>query len=155
MTGFARFWCSMVCLAVAAATPAQAQKVQDITVYVVKNLLSSPHFVALENGYWADQNLNVQLKMTGGGRMVVQALQAGEAQIGHVAISGTLAIARAGGDKLIGVMPYYNAADYMGRATAYGIVGRKDRGIDAANPASILGKKLAFTAGTNEYYMKQ
>lgn len=139
----------------AAAMPAFAQKMQDLNAYVVKNLLSSPHFVALENGYWAEQGLNVQLKLTGGGRMVVQALQAGEAQLGHVAISGTLAIARAGGDKLIGVIPYYNAADYMGRASAYAIVGRRDRGIDAANPASILGKKLGFTAGTDEYYMKQ
>ena len=55
-------------------------------------------------------------------------------------------IARAGGDKLIGVMPYYNAADYMGRATAYGIVGRKDRGIDAANPA--VTEMLARHAAT-------
>jgi ABC-type nitrate/sulfonate/bicarbonate transport system substrate-binding protein len=139
----------------AAASPAFAQKMQEINVYVVKNLLSSPHFVALENGYWAEQGLNVQLKLTSGGRMVVQALQANEAQLGHVAISGTLAIARAGGDKLIGVIPYYNAADYMGRASAYAIVGRKDRGIDAANPASIIGKKLGFTAGTDEYYMRQ
>jgi len=139
----------------AASAPAFAQKMQDVNVYVVKNLLASPHFVALENGYWAEQGLNVQIKMTSGGRMVVQALQAGDAQFGHVAISGTLAIARAGGDKLIGIIPYYNASDYMGKASAYSIVGRKDRGIDPANPASMLGKKLGFTAGTDEYYMKQ
>lgn len=148
-------WALALLLVLAASAPAGAQQMRDITVYVVKNLLSTPHFVALENGYWADQGLNVNLKMTGGGRMVVQALQAGEAQLGHVAISGTLAIARAGGDKLIGVMPYYNAADYMGRATAYAIVGRKDKGIDAGKPDSLVGRKLAFTAGTNEYYMKQ
>jgi ABC-type nitrate/sulfonate/bicarbonate transport system substrate-binding protein len=136
-------------------TTARAQPMQPLTIYVVKNMLASPHFVALENGYWAEQGLDVQLKLTSGGRMVVQALQAGDAQLGHVAISGTLSIARAGGDKLIGVIPYYNASDYMGKASAYSIVGRKDRGIDAANPASILGKKLAFTAGTDEYYMKQ
>lgn len=140
----------------AAGTPALAQQpMQNMTYYVVKNLLSTPAFVALENGFWAEQGLNVQIKMTSGGRMVVQALQAGDAQLGHVAISGTLPIARAGGDKLIGVIPYYNAPDYMGKASAYAIIGRKDRGIDAANPASIIGKKLAFTAGTDEYYMKQ
>ena len=134
---------------------ASAQKMTDVTVYVVKNLLSTPHFVALENGYWADQGLNVQIRMTSGGRNVVQALQAGDAQIGHVAISGTLSVARAGGDRLIAVMPYYNAPDYMGKACAYAIIGRRDRGIDPASPASIHGKKLGFTAGTNEYYMKQ
>lgn len=134
---------------------ANAQTMQTVNIYVVKNLLSSPNFVALENGYWAEQGLDVQMKLTGGGRMVVQALQAGDAQLGHVAISGTLPIARAGGDKLISVMPYYNDPAYMGKASAYAIIGRKDRGIDPANPASMLGKKIGFTAGTDEYYMKQ
>jgi ABC-type nitrate/sulfonate/bicarbonate transport system substrate-binding protein len=134
---------------------ASAQTMQTLHIYVVKNLLASPNFVALENGYWAEQGLDVQMKLTGGGRMVVQALQAGDAQLGHVAISGTLPIARAGGDRLIGVMPYYNDPAYMGKASAYAIVGRKDRGIDAANPASLLGKKIGFTAGTDEYYLKQ
>ena len=133
----------LIALAALTLSPAaHAQKMTDVTVYVVKNLLSSPHFVALENGYWAEQGLNVQIKLTSGGRNVVQALQAGDAQIGHVAISGTLSVARAGGDKLIAVMPYYNAPDYMGKASAYSIVGRRDRGIDPANPASLLGKKI-------------
>jgi NitT/TauT family transport system substrate-binding protein len=134
---------------------AGAQSMQTLNIYVVKNLLASPNFVALENGYWAEQGLDVQMKLTGGGRMVVQALQAGDAQLGHVAISGTLPIARAGGDKLIAVMPYYNDPAYMGKAGAYAIVGRKDRGIDPANPASLLGKKIGFTAGTDEYYLRQ
>jgi NitT/TauT family transport system substrate-binding protein len=139
----------------ATAAAARAQSMQTLQIYVVKNLLSTPNFVALENGYWADQGLDVRIKLTGGGRMVVQALQAGDAQLGHVAISGTLPIARAGGDNLISVMPYYNDPAYMGRASAYGIVGRKDRGLDAANPASMLGKTIGFTAGTDEYYLRQ
>ena len=146
---------ALLALFVGLAAPSHAQKMQDTTVYVVKNLLSTPQFVALENGYWAEQGLNVQIKMTAGGRMVVQALQAGDAQFGHVAISGTLPIARAGGDKLVAIMPYYNAPDYMGKATAYSIVGRRDRGIDPAIPESLLGKKIGFTAGTDEFYMKQ
>ena len=64
-------------------------------------------------------------------------------------------MARAGGDKLISVMPYYNDPGYMGRADAYAIIGRRDRGIDPANRASMLGKKIGFTAGTDEYYLKQ
>ncbi len=43
----------------------------------------------------------------------------------------------------------------MGKATAYSIIGRRDKGIDPANRASLEGKKLGFTAGTNEYYMRQ
>lgn len=146
---------ALMALALGASQPTHAQKMQDTTVYVVKNLLSTPEFVALENGYWAEQGLNVQIKLTAGGRMVVQALQAGDAQFGHVAISGTLPIARAGGDRLVAIMPYYNAPDFMGKASAYAIVGRRDRGIDPANPASLLGKKIGFTAGTDEFYLKQ
>lgn len=142
-------------LAVAGSGAASAQTMQTLNIYTVKNLLATPNFVALENGYWAEQGLNVQMKLVSSGRIVVQALQAGDAQLGHVAISGTLPIARAGGDKLIGAMPYYNDPAYMGRAAAYAIVGRKDRGIDPANPSSLLGKKIGFTAGTDEYYMKQ
>ena len=157
LTGLALFAPLLVPLAVPGAAPgvAWAQPMTEVTVYVVKNLLSTPHYVALENGYWADQGLNVQLRLTSGGRNVVQALQAGEAQFGHVAISGTLSVARAGGDRLIAVMPYYNAADYMGKASAYAIIGRRDRGVDPARPDSIIGKKIGFTAGTNEYYMRQ
>src|ERR1700712_6111326 len=100
---------AVVALVLAAGgVPAQAQTMQTLKIYVVKNLLSTPNFVALENGYWADQGLDVQMKLTGGGRMVVQALQAGDAELGHVAISGTLPIARAGGDNLISVRPDFN-----------------------------------------------
>ena len=122
---------------------AGAQTMQTLNIYVVKNLLATPNFVALENGYWAERGLNVQMKLAGSGRIVVQALQAGDAQLGHVAISGTLPVPRAGGDKLISAMPYYNDPGYMGRAGAYAIVGRRDRGIDPANLASMLGKKSA------------
>jgi NitT/TauT family transport system substrate-binding protein len=142
-------------IAMLAAGTANAQTMQTLNIYTVKNLLATPNFVALENGYWAEQGLDVQMKLVGSGRIVVQALQAGDAQLGHVAISGTLPIARAGGDMLISVMPYYNDPTYMGRAGAYAIIGRKDRGIDPANPASMLGKKIGFTTGTDEYYMKQ
>jgi ABC-type nitrate/sulfonate/bicarbonate transport system substrate-binding protein len=142
-------------LAVAGVGAARAQTMQTLNIYTVKNLLATPIFVALENGYWAEQGLDVQMKLVGSGRIVVQALQAGDAQLGHVAISGTLPVARAGGDKLISAMPYYNDPAYMGRAGAYAIIGRRDHGIDPANPASMLGKKIGFTAGTDEYYMRQ
>jgi NitT/TauT family transport system substrate-binding protein len=130
-------------------------QMKEVTFIVVNNLFSSPAFVAVENGYWAQQGLNVKLKLTASGSQVTKALQAGEAQFGHAALSTTIASARAGGNMLTGVMPYFNAAEYIalgGRA----IIGRKDRGVDAANPKSMEGKKIGYLRGsTNDVYLRQ
>ena len=136
--------------------PSLAQTDRAVTFFVVNNLFSTPAYVAAENGYWAQRGLDVKLRITSSGREVTQALQAGEAQLGHVAFSTTTAAARASGNLIKGVMPYYNAADYVGRAGAIGIIGRKDRGIDPANPASLYGKTIALlTGGIVEVYLKQ
>ena len=130
-------------------------QMREVTFIVVNNLFSTPAFVAVENGYWAQQGLNVKIKLTASGSQVTKALQAGEAQFGHAALSTTIASARAGGNMLTGVMPYFNAAEYIalgGRA----IIGRKDRGIDAAKPKSMEGKKIGYLRGsTNDVYMRQ
>ena len=137
------------------AAEAEDQSARQINFILVNNLLSTPAFVALENGYWADQGLDVKLKLTSSGRQVTQALQAGEAQLGHAALSTTTASARAGGNLIKGVMPYYNAAEYIAKAGGRAIVGRKDRGIDAAHPKSLEGKKIAqLTGSTNEVYLR-
>jgi ABC-type nitrate/sulfonate/bicarbonate transport system substrate-binding protein len=83
------------------AAPANAQ--QKITYMVVNNLFSTPAYVAAENGYWAKQGLDVAVKLTSSGRAVVQAVQAGDAQFGHAALSTTIASARASGNLLKGV----------------------------------------------------
>src|SRR5437879_619391 len=67
------------------AGTAHAQ-IKEVTFIVVNNLFSTPAFVAVENGYWAQQGLNVKLKLTASGRQVTQALQAGESQFGHAAL---------------------------------------------------------------------
>lgn len=140
--------------AVAFGGVAQAQ-MKEVNFIVVNNLFSTPAFVAAENGYWEKQGLNVKLKLTASGRQVTQALQAGEAQFGHAALSTTVASARAGGNMLTGVMPYFNAAEYIalgGRA----IIGRKDRGINSDNPKSLEGKKIGYLRGsTNDVYLRQ
>src|SRR5258708_7019036 len=92
----------------ALAGDARAQAMRDVTFVVVNNLFSTPAFVAVENGYWVAQGLNVKLKLTASGRQVTQALQAGEAQFGHASLSTTTASARASGNLLKGVMPYFN-----------------------------------------------
>ena len=139
-----------------AGTGAAAQQMRDVTYIVVNNLFSTPAYVAAENGYWAKQGLNVSVKLTSSGRAVVQAVQAGDAQFGHAALSTTIASARASGNLLTGVIAYYNAGDYVAKAGGRAIVGRKDRGIDAANPKSMEGKKIAhLTGSTNEVYLKE
>lgn len=139
-----------------AAVPAQAQQMREVTYVVVNNLFSTPAYVAVENGYWAKQGLNVNLKLTSSGRAVVQAVQAGDAQFGHAALSTTTASARASGNMLKGVIAYYNAADHIAKAGGRAIIGRKDRGIDPANPKTMEGKKIAhLTGSTNEVYLRE
>jgi ABC-type nitrate/sulfonate/bicarbonate transport system substrate-binding protein len=139
----------------ALSEPVAAEAMRDVTFIVVNNLFSTPAFVAVEKGYWVAQGLNVKLKLTASGRQVTQALQAGEAQFGHASLSTTTASARASGNLIKGVMPYFNAAEYValgGRA----IIGRRDRGIDPADPRTLVGKKIAhLTGSTNEVYMRQ
>jgi ABC-type nitrate/sulfonate/bicarbonate transport system substrate-binding protein len=140
---------------VAFAPRSDAQAMKEVTFIVVNNLFSTPAFVAVENGYWAAHGLNVKVKLTASGRQVTQSLQAGEAQFGHAALSTTTASARASGNLLKGVMPYYNAADHIAIAGGRSIIGRKDRGIDPANPKSLEGKKIAYLRGsTNDVYLR-
>ena len=75
------------------APRAEAQEMKEVTFIVVNNLFSTPAFVAVENGYWTKQGLNVKVKLTSSGRQVTQSLQAGEAQFGHAALSTTTASA--------------------------------------------------------------
>src|SRR6476620_7593310 len=135
---------------------AQAQAMTEVTFVVVNNLFSTPAFVAVENGYWTKQGLNVKIRLTSSGRQVTQSLQAGEAQFGHAALSTTTASARASGNMLKGVMPYYNAGDHIAKAGGRAIIARKDRGIDPNNPKSLEGKKIGYLKGsTNDVYLRQ
>jgi NitT/TauT family transport system substrate-binding protein/sulfonate transport system substrate-binding protein len=137
-----------------AVAPANAQ--QKLTYIVVNNLFSTPAYVAAENGYWAKQGLDVSVRLTSSGRAVVQAVQAGDAQFGHAAFSTTIASARASGNLLKGVIAYYNDAGYIAKAGGRAIIGRKDRGIEAGNPKSMEGKKIAhLTGSTNEVYLRE
>ena len=142
----------IICL----ADRADSQAMTEVTFIVVNNLFSTPAFVAVENGYWTTQGLNVKIKLTSSGRQVTQSLQAGEAQFGHAALSTTTASARASGNMLKGVMPYYNAGDHVAKAGGRAIIARKDRGIDPNNPKSMEGKKIGYLKGsTNDVYMRQ
>src|SRR5262245_60335353 len=64
-----------------------SQAMTEVTFIVVNNLFSTPAFVAVENGYWTKQGLNVKIKLTSSGRQVTQSLQAGSARLGTEALS--------------------------------------------------------------------
>src|SRR5262249_26339713 len=114
-SGVALAAATIAALALAGAGAA-AQQMRERTYIVVNKLFSTPAYVAAENGYWAKQGLNVSVKLTSSGRAVVQAVQAGDAQFGHAALSTTIASARASGNLLTGVIAYYNAGDYVAKA---------------------------------------
>jgi NitT/TauT family transport system substrate-binding protein len=140
----------------AIAMPAHAQTPREVVSIGLNTVTGAPVFIALENGYWAAQGLDVKIRIAGSGRQIAQALNAGEAQLGHAALATSTASARAGGSLLKGIMPYSNAADHVAKAGARAIIARKDRGIDADKPATMQGKKIAILAGsTNEVYLRE
>lgn len=126
----------------------RAQPMRSVTFFVVNNMFSTPTYVAAENGYWAQRGIDVKLRITSSGREVTQALQAGEAQLGHVAFSTTTPAARAAGNMLKGILPYYNDAQYVAAPGAAAIIGRADRGIKADDPTSLYGKTVAILTGS-------
>jgi ABC-type nitrate/sulfonate/bicarbonate transport system substrate-binding protein len=147
-----------------AASPGAAQQgagktevaPRTATFLAVNNIFAVPAFVAVENGYWANHGIDVKLKLVASGREVVQALQAGEAQLGGASFGTTTASARASGNMLKGIIPYYNAADYIALASGRAIIARKDRGVVAGDPKTLVGKKIATLAGsTNEVYLRE
>lgn len=142
-------------LALASRRP-RAQAMRSVTFFVVNNIFGTPVFVAAENGLWAQRGIDVKLRITSSGREVGQALQAGEADLGHVALMTSLAAARASGNMLKGVMPYYNDALSVGRAGGRALIGRRDRGIVAGDPTSFYGRTVAILTGsTNELYCRE
>ncbi len=139
------------------ATHAQAPqaKAKEVVFVLGNNLFSAPAFVAVENGYWAKRGLNVRLKLVASGREITQALNAGEAQLGGANMGTTTASARASGNLIKGVIPYYNDANYIAIAGGRGIIGRADRGI-TTDPKSFIGKKVGSLAGsTQEVYLRE
>ena len=134
-------------LTVATRRP-RAQPMRSVTFFVVNNMFGTPVYVAAENGYWAQRGIDVKLRITSSGREVTQALQAGEAQLGHVAFSTTTPAARAAGNMLKGILPYYSDAMYVAAPGAAAVVGRRDRGIKADDPTSLYGKTVAILTGS-------
>ena len=156
--GWARAVVAALAFAAGTASAAEAPSgaaPKDITFFAVNNVFATPSFVAVEDGFWAKRGLNVKLKLVTSGREVTEGLQAGEAQLGGASFSTTTASARASGNMLKGVIPYFNDAGYIALASGRAIIGRRDRGIVADDPRSMIGKKVAYLTGsTQDVYLR-
>ena len=49
----------------------------------------------------------------------------------------------------------YDAANYIRKASACSILGRRDRRIEPTKPEAVIARKIGYAAGTNEYYLRQ
>ncbi|MDI6029419.1 ABC transporter substrate-binding protein [Corticibacterium sp. UT-5YL-CI-8] len=89
-------------------TPAQAQAATDVTV-VVPNpsaINNFPLFVALGEGYFKDEGLNVTVEVVNGSASVLQTMAAGQAQIGNPG-PGPLLGARARGEDVVFIYNHF------------------------------------------------
>jgi len=137
----------------ASSPAASAQQFDNVTLASVNNMLHLPEFVAQQQGFFAENGLNVKLDLLSGGAAINKAMQSGTAQFGGVSDT-SVATARAAGLMTRLVAPGMNDATTATYAGPLGVIGRKDRGIRADDPSSLIGKRVAVQSGsTNEEYL--
>jgi ABC-type nitrate/sulfonate/bicarbonate transport system substrate-binding protein len=126
---------------------------RTVHLATVQNMLHSPEFVAAQRGIYAKHGLDVKLDVLAGGSDVGKAMEAGTAQFGSVG-SSAVPTQRTSGLKVRFVAPVMNDATTAEYAGPLGIVGRKDRGVRADDPASLRGKRIGVQEGsTNHDYV--
>src|SRR5215472_11469192 len=119
----------------------------------VSNLMHTEEYVAAQEGFFAQQGLNVKIKIFESGSDVNKAFQAGTIQYGS---SSTTAVpsARAAGLPLTMVVAGMNDATSTSYDGPLGIVGRADHGI-TTKASSLKGKKIGVLLGsTTEQYLR-
>ncbi|MCC7103638.1 MAG: ABC transporter substrate-binding protein [Chloroflexi bacterium] len=140
-----------------AASPAAAARpsgpVDTVTAAVSPNFMHLPTFVAIEKGIFAKNNLDVKTKILSSGQEMAKAVQANEAQFMGGAISNT-PTARAIDVDVVGFIGYMNDATTAHSDDMLAILARSDRGIEAGNLNSLVGKKLGtIVGGTGHVYL--
>src|SRR5215471_4388846 len=123
------------------------------TFGTVSNLMHTEEYVAAQEGFFAQQGLNVKLKIFDSGSDVNKAFQAGTIQFGS---SSTTAVpsARAAGLPLTMVVAGMNDATSTSYDGPLGIIGRADHGI-TAKASSLKGKRIGVLLGsTTEQYLR-
>lgn len=101
---------------------------------------TAPFFVALQNGYYRDEGLDVSLDVGSGSVASITRIASGAYQLGLGDISSLIEFnaQNAGTPRVQAVYQYYNRAPFV-------IIGRKDRGI-TSDFQSLKGKKVAAAA---------
>lgn len=124
-----------------------------VVMGTVSNMMHTGEYVALEKGFYAENGLDVKLKIFASGSDLNKALAAGDIQFGTASTTSVPA-SRAAGllTRLVG--PVMNDATTVDYAGPLGIVGRKDRGI-TSDPSSLKGKRIGvLTGSTTETYLQ-
>lgn len=130
-----------------------ASGITTVHLATVQNMLHMPEFVAASRGIFVKHGLDVKLDILAGGADAGKAMQAGEAQFSGVG-SSAVPTQRVSGLKVRYVAPQLNDATTDSYAGPLGIVGRRDRGLRADDPASLSGKRIGVQRGsTNHDYV--
>src|SRR5215470_6550571 len=123
------------------------------TLGTVSNLMHTDEYVAAQEGFYAQNGLNVRVKIFESGSDVTKAMQAGTVKFGSASTTAVPA-ARAAGVPLklmVGGMNDATSSLYDG---PLGIVGRADRGI-TTSASSLKGKRIGVLLGsTTEQYLR-
>src|SRR5499427_6087099 len=123
------------------------------TLGTVSNLMHTDEYVAAQEGFYAQNGINVKIKIFDSGSDVTKAMQAGTVKFGSASTTAVPA-ARAAGvplKLLVGGMNDATSSLYDG---PLGIVGRADRGI-TTQASSLKGKRIGVLLGsTTEQYLR-
>jgi len=129
-----------------------AEPFEQVSLGAVTDITALPLFVASQQGFFADNGLDVKFTTFGSGSDMNKALAAGTVQF---ATGGATSVpsSRSAGllTKLIGGT--VNDATKNEYDASLGIVGRKDAGIVEGDAASLKGKRVAVLSGsTTDFY---
>src|SRR5262249_45699125 len=123
------------------------------TLGTVSNLMHADEYVAAQEGFYAENGLNVKIKIFESGSDVTKAMQAGTVRFGSASTTAVPS-ARAAGvplKLLVGGMNDATSSLYDGPLA---IVGRADRGI-TTKASSLKGKRIGvLTGSTTEQYLQ-
>jgi len=100
-------------------------------------------FAAQENGYFVDEGVDVAIQHHASGKVALDAVLQGRAHLGTVADVPIMFA-------VMNNQPVSVVATIFTAEKDYGIVARKDKGIDT--PASLRGKRIGVTLGTSGHF---
>jgi NitT/TauT family transport system substrate-binding protein len=119
---------------------------EHVTIGVALLVLSAPIIIAHENGYFAEEGLNVTLKEYQFGKLALEDLFAGNVDMATVAETPIVMYSFKRDD-------YYVIAEFVHSYDDSKIIVRNDRGI--RNPADLKGKRIGTTFGTSAHFFAE